>query len=199
MQYPPVPFWGRNRLYGFELKTSHDEPYRFLTQLPRYCWFFDEVWLVLAEGLKIPRRLPKWVGVYQQEGEEFIKVRGNFDGFRGFLGTGAVDIGKYFFPNYQGQSSPTFWRFINFLRKVFIHGLFKEPIDPFDHFDRGLVDILYYIQRSENPYHELVNRKYTRKTPRPVSFEDIVKITRKLTRGNQTDLEMFNQEDPEHG
>ena len=195
-KYPEIPFRGSNRVFGFELKTAHDDPWRFMTQLPRYCWCFDVVYIVLAEGLKTPSRLPRWVGVFKQEGDEFEKVREARDTFA-FLGTGAVDLSKLFVPQYQGASSPSFRSFIHFLRKIFLNGVFKEPIEPFNQFDRGITDILHFLERSTRPYWK--DGKYLDPDEYgSVSFKDIVKHIRKL-RGDQTTLGMFNQEDPPDG
>jgi hypothetical protein len=196
-KYPEIPFWGYNRIYGFELKTAHDDPWRFMTQLPRYCWCFDVVYIVLAEGVKVPSRLPKWVGVFKQKGKEFSKIREARDTFA-FLGTGSVDLSKLFVPQYQGQASPSFRSFISFLRKIFLNGVFKEPIEPFNQFDRGLVDILYYIERSHRPRWK--GRDYIDPDESDyISFDEIVKVTRKLIRGGQMNLKQFIQEESKGG
>jgi hypothetical protein len=62
-------------LHLFEFKSDHDNVNRFLEQLPHYAMFGDYVWLVLGSEQKIPKWLPSYVGVYQENGEGFIKLK----------------------------------------------------------------------------------------------------------------------------
>lgn len=62
-------------LHLFEFKSDHDNVNRFLEQLPHYAMFADYVWLVIGSEQKVPRWLPSYVGVYQEDGEGFIKLK----------------------------------------------------------------------------------------------------------------------------
>lgn len=62
-------------LHLFEFKSDHDNVNRFLEQLPHYAMFADYVWLVLGIEQKIPKWLPSYVGVYQENGEGFKKLK----------------------------------------------------------------------------------------------------------------------------
>lgn len=181
-KYPPLPFYGSEYLCGFELKTAYDDPWRFLTQLPRYCWAFDRVYLVLAEGLRIPPRLPTWVGVFKQKGDTFRLVRNDRDIYS-FLGHRAVYFGKIYLPHYEGAHSAEWTQFMGFLRRIFINGLFKEIWDgnkyvgprivPYTSFDKNIIDMLEFM--SIRGLEE---------------FEKVVKFMKKM-RGNQTSMKMF--------
>jgi hypothetical protein len=62
-------------LHLFEFKSDHDNVNRFLEQLPHYSFFADFVWLVLGSEQKMPKWLPSYVGVYQEDGESFVKLK----------------------------------------------------------------------------------------------------------------------------
>ncbi len=62
-------------LHLFEFKSDHDNVNRFLEQLPHYAMFADYVWLVLGSEQKVPKWLPSYVGVYQEDGEGFTKLK----------------------------------------------------------------------------------------------------------------------------
>lgn len=186
-QCPPRDIYGHNLLVGFELKTSHDDPYRFLTQLPRYCWAFDRVYLVLAEDLKKPKRLPSWVGVIKDSPTGFEVIRKPKD-INSFLGRNAVYIGKTYLPTYHGFHSPSFTDLIALLRKMFINGLFGERLVEFNSFERGIMDILYYIE--SNQYSESCwttdesgSKRHEYKKLRSADFDFIIRVARMLTRG----------------
>lgn len=160
-------FWGHGHLVGFELKTSHDEPYRFLDQLPRYAWLFDRVYLVLAKDVPIPRRIPKWVGVMRYEGGEFVHVTKPMSRQYSFLGRRGVGFAKSELPNYRGASSPGFDWFITFLRKIVVNGLFRTQILPYSPLDRASMDIMEFLNRKDS---DVINLMVLR---------DLVKFTRK--------------------
>ncbi len=167
-------FWGYGHLVGFELKTAHDDAYRFLDQLPRYAWLFDRVYLVLARDVPIPSRIPAWVGVMKyMDGGEFAHVKKPTSTQFGFLGRRGVGFGKSYLPNYKGQNSPSFGDFMSFLRKIVINGLFKENVIPFTAFDRGCVDLLEFLDRKDN---ETINLTV---------LQDLVKFIHKEDRGTR--------------
>lgn len=62
-------------LHLFEFKSDHDNVNRFLEQLPHYAMFADYIWLVLGSEQKVPKWLPSYVGVYQEDGEGFTKLK----------------------------------------------------------------------------------------------------------------------------
>lgn len=62
-------------LHLFEFKSDHDNVNRFLEQLPHYSMFADYVWLVLGSEQKAPKWLPSYVGVFQEDGEGFIRQK----------------------------------------------------------------------------------------------------------------------------
>jgi hypothetical protein len=62
-------------LHLFEFKSDHDNVNRFLEQLPHYAMFADYVWLVIGSEQKVPKWLPSYVGVYQEDGEVFTKLK----------------------------------------------------------------------------------------------------------------------------
>ena len=62
-------------LHLFEFKSDHDNVNRFLEQLPHYAMFADYIWLVLGSEQKIPKWLPSYVGVYQEDGEGFVRLK----------------------------------------------------------------------------------------------------------------------------
>lgn len=62
-------------LHLFEFKSDHDNVNRFLEQLPHYSLFADYIWLVIGSEQKTPKWLPSYVGVYQENGESFVKLK----------------------------------------------------------------------------------------------------------------------------
>lgn len=155
---PPSFFPGRDLLVGFELKTNADDPERFITQLPRYCWVFDRVVLVLDSKLKIPKRLPAWVQVWQWNGESFERLREGSDVYT-FLGHRSVHTMKWYQPSrtenfdYRGAASVT--DFMIYLRKLFINGMFHREVVPWSSFDVGLSEVIKAVSINSERLHQL--------------------------------------------
>jgi hypothetical protein len=62
-------------LHLLEFKSDHDNVNRFLEQLPHYSLFADFIWLIIGSEQKVPKWLPSYVGVYQEKGEGFVKLK----------------------------------------------------------------------------------------------------------------------------
>lgn len=62
-------------LHLFEFKSDHDNVNRFLEQLPHYSMVADYVWLVIGKEQKMPKWLPTYVGVFQESGDSFVKLK----------------------------------------------------------------------------------------------------------------------------
>jgi len=135
-------------IIGFEIKSDHDNPMRFLEQLPQYVYICDAIYLVLGEKTTIPQNLPSWVGVLKvvnndikiiklggarldllMQGKRLyihnINVRNVGHSLRGKM---MHYMSKQVLPNYRKYTEylpyPEF--FYNFLRKWFILSVFKD-------------------------------------------------------------------------
>lgn len=155
----PPPFPGHDQLYGFEFKTNADDPWRFLTQLPRYCWFFDAVVLVLGDRVKRPPRLPEWVDVmkYDPGVDTFIFERRATYRHRSMFGRSSVQFAKWYQPK-KGQTfdysnSPGWGDYISFMRRLAVNSVFHADVIPYTIFDHALLEYLRRVRGIEKRQH----------------------------------------------
>jgi len=181
---------GTLNLHAFEIKSSKDDAYRVFNQLPYYVWVIDYVWLVLGVAQKIPKRLPKWLGIIKFNGETFDRTyvpenkwsRNNeFDTIKQIYlaNYGLPDDGKF-----ENMAYASSWRFLtSFIKKWFINSVFGQKgkkIISYSKLEKGL---LYYLKRVDSINDVIYEEKDGWFHPKHIniSAERLAKVFRKMT------------------
>jgi len=183
-RHPQHPY---TRIKVFEVKSDHDDSWRFLEQLPSYLWVADEVSLILDEKQKKPKRLPRYVGVIGFNGKTFDDKYIPED--RGYIKNNEfntlkyVHVAEYALPDKMkhGSSIPNMEFFKGFMRKWFINSILKQKgtkkILPYSDTERALVYYLTSVRNTSNKNHEseLTDGIYYSKS-KPLTSDQIKKL-----------------------
>ena len=147
-----------SEIHVFEVKSSRDNVYKIFDQLPCYIWIADFVWLILGQKQKVPKHLPKWVGVIKFNGETFDRTYIPSDRTYGinqeFRTIKQIYLANYGLPadgKLDKMAYSSSWRFlVDFIKKWFINSVFgtkKKKIIPYNKIEQGL---LYYLKRVDS-------------------------------------------------
>lgn len=147
-----------SEIHLFEVKSSRDNVYKIFEQLPSYVWIADFIWLILGEKQKVPKHLPKWLGVIKFNGETFdrIYVPSNriYVVNQEFRTIKQIYLANYGLPcdgKLDQMAYSSSWHFlVDFIKKWFINSVFgtkKKKIIPYNKTEQGL---LYYLKRVDS-------------------------------------------------
>ena len=145
------------KVHVYEVKSSHDNEYRIFEQLPEYLWLADTATLILGKGVKIPKRLPKWLGIIKYRGKTFEDIHiPTYKPYRTdetFRGRKGIYIAKYALPNNLSNSSdaPDWSFFTRFLKKGYVNSILgqkgKEKYCEYTLKERALIKYLKKVGR----------------------------------------------------
>lgn len=173
--------------HAFEFKSDHDNVYKIFEELPSYVWFVDHVWLVLGEHVAVPKRLPKWLGIYKYNGQTFDKIYeperdqwGVYD-YR-FGNRKAIYLAEYALPGKQYDHSEYGkfnWHFLQrVLQKWFVNSLLeqkgKEKAMPYSAAEKAFITYLRNVgQFIDAEKLAFIGKK---KNLEPISDDQLLKL-----------------------
>lgn len=162
-------------IHVFEVKSSRDNVYRVFNQLPYYVWIADYVWLILGCKQKIPKKLPKWLGIIKFNGKSFDRIyvpKNELAINNEFHTVKQIYVANYGLPA-DGKFDPmqysSSWRFLTgLIKKWFINSIFRdsvplpknEKIIPYTKIEKGLLYFLKKVDTIEDLVYEERNGKF---------------------------------------
>jgi len=203
LDYHPKSGSDFSEVHVFEVKSSRDNAYRIFEQLPCYVWIADFVWLILGEKQKVPKHLPKWVGIIKFNGETFdrtyVPSDTSYQENQKFRTIKEIYLANYGLPvdgKLDSMPYSSSWRFlVIFIKKWFINSVFgtkKKKLIPYSKLETGL---LYYLKRvdrindlfykeTDGVYHPIrlpVTDEQLEKTLKSMTLDKFLAINRSLS------------------
>jgi len=180
-------------VHAFEIKSSRDNVYRVFDQLPYYVWIVDYVWLILGSKQKIPKRLPKWLGIIQFNGETFDRLyipENKWSSNHEFHTIKTIYVANYGLPKdgkFDSMAYSSSWHFLTgLIKKWFINSVFgtkKKKIIPYTKIEQGLLYFLRKVNSINNLVYEEKNGVFHPKRLN-VTEEQLEKVFTKTTLDN---------------
>ena len=188
-----------NNIHAFEVKSSKDNAYRVFSQLPYYVWVVDHVWLILGQKQRIPKRLPKWLGIIKFNGETFDRIYEPQD--TSFHNSEFHTIKRIYVANYGLPKDGKFdrmaysssWNFLTrLIKKWFINSVFRdsiilpkgEKIVPYTKTETALLFYLANVQRIKDFFYEEGKNGVLHPRHREVTEEELEKVIKTMTLDN---------------
>lgn len=193
-----------NQIHAFEVKSSRDDAYRVFSQLPYYVWIVDYVWLILGQTQRIPKRLPKWLGIIKFNGETFDRIYEPTD--TSFLNHEFHTIKRIYVANYglpkdgkfDQMSYSSSWQFLaHLIKKWFINSVFRDCITlpkgqkiiPYSKMETAFLYFLSRVKGIQDTYYEKGKDGIYHPRQREVTKEQLDKVFKTLN------LDGFTKED----